>query len=382
MRTLSHFETLVYYDGPELFIAHDQLDVLYVCLLVEKADGPEKLICIPVSKGRLNDFASGKVDLRSIIETPETGEQFVGIVTNGDFQRIPIVHIPANDVPAEWLPESGFFIKPETVPNILVIEESQERQRAIIHCSLNPPEARQHPKIAAERLGQAVRLMQRVVTHAFKKALRDVDGATREAIDRPDNYQLEVFAFSPGSFTLHMQTTAPADMFGYAQIEKALRIIDVVSRCIDDPRAAVQSIAGYGGHFATAYRDLLKFITENETSVSYEWSMPQRNDTTTRKISDTQAKPVYLALVERTDVGIEEKRIVGILTKADEKYGSWRLSSDEDKKEYSGKSLSHIDLKGLVIDARYEFLCEEHLIEEPGTGRELAELHLKAYGRL
>jgi hypothetical protein len=380
MRTLSHFRTLVYYDEPQLFVAHDQLDISYVCLLVDKPDDSEKYICTPVSKGRLSDFISGRVDLLSVIKSPETGEMFIGTALNGDLDSISIVQVTENDVRPEWLPEPNFFIEPEPVTDKLVIEESRERQRAIIHFSLNPPEARQQPKIVAERLGQAVRLMQRVITHAYRNALRDVDEATREAISQPGVYQLEVFAFSPGSFTLHMQTTTPADMLGYSHIAKALRIIDLVTEHIDNPAAAVQFIAGYGGHFATAYRDLLQFIMENETPLSYEWSMPERPDTTTRRISDKQAKPVYQALIERTDIGIEEKRLVGILNKADEKYGSWRLLVEAEKKEYAGRSNpAQIDLKGLVIGACYEFLCEERLVEERGTGRESTELHLKSY---
>lgn len=378
MRTLSHLETLVYYDGPELFVGRDQLGVPYICLMVEKADESEKYICVPTSKGRLNDFVSGNIDLLSTIKTPETGEIFVAIVKNGNFEHIPLLSLKETEVPPEWLPEPDFFLKPQPVTNVRVIEESRDRRRAIIHCSLNPPEARQDPKIAAQRLGQFVTLIQRVVSHAFRKALRDVDEITREAINRLENYQLEIFAFSPGSFTLHMQTTAPADMFGYSHIEKALRIIDVISEHIDDPNTAVEFIAGYGGHFAAAYRDLLQFIVENETPLSYEWSMPERNYITARKISDKQANPVYRALVERVDIGIEEKRFVGIVRKVDETYGSWRLEIDE--KKYSGRSdREKLHLGGIVIGARYEFICEERLEEERGTGKESTVLYLKSY---
>ncbi len=378
MRTLSHFETLVYYDGPELFVARDQLDVSYTCRLVEKADDSEKYICIPVSKGRLNDFTSGGIDLLSLIKTSETSEVLVGTVTGGDLERIPTVSIPEDQVPPAWLPKPGFFAKPKPITDIQVIQESRERQRAIIHCSLNPPEARQDPKIGAERLGQAVRLMQRVVTHAFRRALRDADDATREAISQLDNYQLEVFAFSPGSFTLHMQTKAPADMFGYSHVAKALKIIDVISEHIDDPDTAVEFIAGYGGHFATAYRDLLRFIAENETPLSYEWSMPESTVPSARKITDKQANPVYKALVERIDIGKEERRLVGKVTAANEKTGSWTLEADG--KTHSGRSnLEQLNLKGVVIDGRYEFVCEETLEEERGTGRESTVLYLKSF---
>ncbi len=383
MRTLSHFRTLVYYDEPQLFIANDQLGTSYVCLWVDKADDVDKYLCVPTSKGRLNEFTFGSTDLLSIIKWSETGELFVCSAPHGDIHAMTAVPIPENEIPPRWLPDPDFFVKPEPATHKLIIQESRDRQRAIIHCSLNPPEARDQPKIVAERLAQAVKIMQRVVTHAYRKALRDLDEATRDAISQPDVYQLEVFAFSPGSFTLHMQAAAPADMLGYSHIEKALRVIDTITEHIDSPTAAVQSIAGYGGHFATAYRDLLQFVVQNKTPLSYEWAMPVRIDTTTRTISHKQAELVYNALLERTDILVEEKHLTGVVTKADRNYGTWRLLADEDNKEYAGQSDPHqIDLNGLEIGARFEFECEERLVEERGTGRESTVLHLRSFRRL
>ena len=166
MHTLNHIKTLIYYDEPQLFVAHDQLDVSYICLLIDSQDVSGKYVCTPVSKGRLNDFISGSIDLLSVIKSPETGEVFIGTALDGNLNAISTVQVTENDIRSEWLPEPDFFIKPEPVTDKLVIEESRERQRAIIHCSLNPPEARQQSKIDAERLGQAVRIMQRVITHA------------------------------------------------------------------------------------------------------------------------------------------------------------------------------------------------------------------------
>lgn len=71
-------------------------------------------------------------------------------------------------------------------------------------------------------------------------------------------------------------------------------------------------------------------------------------------------------------------KLIGILTKVDEKYKKWRLVSEEDKREYAGST--EIDLAGLTIETqRYEFLCEERLEEEKGTGREITKLYLKSY---
>jgi hypothetical protein len=299
MRVLNHFETLVYYDGPQLFVAHDQLSVAYVCLLAERGANADRYLCTPVSQARLNDFLNSQIDLLSIFDNPESDEIFTCDITDDRYSKIEIVPISRKEIPPEWLPDPGFLMEREAVLHIKVIEESQQRQRAIIHCSLNPPESRSESKITAEHLGQAVRLMQRVIKHAFRKALRGLDDRLKREIDTPENYELEVFAFSGGSFTIHMQTAMSADIVGYSQVAKALNVLDSVNQVIDNPKDAVDVVAAYGGHFATAYKDLIQFIVESETPLSYEWSMPELKQSIVRRITVNQAQPLYEALVKQ-----------------------------------------------------------------------------------
>ncbi len=56
------------------------------------------------------------------------------------------------------------------------------------------------------------------------------------------------------------------------------------------------------------------------------------------------------------------------------------MTSEQDKKEYRGKSdPSIINLNGIVIGSSYEFRCEEQLVEERGSGKELTILNLMSY---
>lgn len=383
MRTLSHFRTLIYYDGAQLFVAKDQLGTSYVCLLAQQSDESDTFLCVPVSLERLHDFTSGAVDLLSLIRASETEEAFVVVAEQGDTRTMSATSVSPREIPVEWMPEPGLLLPNEALSSDLVVEQARDRQRAIIHCSLNPPEAKQEAKIAAERLAQAAKILQRVVKHAYRKSLRDMDPHTREAIGEANNYELEVFAFSPGSFTLHMQTAAPADMWGYSPIEKALRIIDAMTEHVGSAEEAVQIIAGYGGHVATSYKDLLQFIVTNKTPLSYSWSTPQSTRACASSISESQAEPLYQALAAREDIGVESKTLVGVVTKADSDYGHWRMLVDDERRDYSGQSDPHaLSLSGVEIGARYEFVCDERLSEERGTGRESTVLHLKSIRRL
>ncbi len=386
MRTLTFFKTLVYYDGPEVFIGSDSLGTPHVCVLVENTETTCRYLCIAVSKGRLTLFQNGFEDLRSLFVEPEIDEFYLFDNDTGDYQNMALKPIPRSEVPDRWLPKEGFLLEPEDTPDTTVLQESKERQRAIIHCSLNPPESSVDHKITADHLGQALALFQRLVNRAYKKALQAIDDKQlQKDVGAPPNYGLEVYAFSPGSFTIHMQSAAPTDLFGYAQIDRALKIIDRINMQIEDVTNTVNVIADYGGHFAACYRDFFQFITLNEMPISYEWTMPSRNDSTKVRISALNAKPVYLALAARKDIGIEEKVFSGNVRKVDVDNLTWRLIIDdaEGEKRISGKGeAGKVDLSGIVIDAKYKFVCDERLDIEVGTGKERATLYLKSFYRL
>lgn len=371
-------ETIIFYDTPQVFTALDQFGSTYLCLLVEEGDQQDKYLCTPASHTVLTNLTEGLLDLREVFEHPELTEYFVVQAESGDLSSMAASTIDPGSIPVSWLPDPGFRITPSQRPNIEVIQESLQRNRAVIHCSLNPPEAREDPKISVEHLSQAARLIQRLVRYAYRKALRDVSGITRETIQDPANYELQVFAFSRGSFTLHMQSSAPADLVGYAQIAKAFDIIDSVVNLIDDPESSVERVAQIGGHFATVYKELLAFVADSDTSIEYQWAMPEKKLPTSHRIGTVQAKPVYEAIARRVDIGIERITLSGRLTKVDEKYQNWRIVNDKDGKEYNGAS--DINLAGLVIETqKYLFECEERLEEERGTGKESARLFLISF---
>lgn len=246
IRNLEHLENLLYYDGPQLFVAVDQLGTKYICTLSKESDNMDEYLCVPVSNSRIESLVSGEVDLRTIYKSPETEELFVAESKPAELAKLQARPISINDIPPDWFPDPGFFLKIEKPPSVEVIQEAHGRHRAIIQCRLNPPESREEPKITAEHLSQAVKHIQRIVKYAYGKALREM-GQTAEVISTPEkNYELEIFAFSKGSFTVHLQSSEPADLFGFVEISRAFEIIDSISKRIDDPNEAVKQVAQFG----------------------------------------------------------------------------------------------------------------------------------------
>ena len=379
---MKHTETLIFFDAPQLIVAKDILATNYLCLLVETGVNKDKYFCIPISPGKLQDFKMGEVDLLSILKNPEVDNLFEALTNEGQYDELNAKPIESSDVPNNWLPDPGFYLTSLRQRKQGIVKEAQERYRAVLHYTLNPPEAKDESKISAIHLSQATKLFQRLVKHSYRKAIKDLPYQEREQISDELFYRLDVFAFSKGSFTVHMQSGVTGDLVGYVHISKALEIIDNITALIDDPEEATKKLAEVGGHFASAYKNLIQFISNSSIPLNYEWSMPEKNTSTFRSISTHQAKPLYEHLSKRVDLGKEDVILKGRLTKVDDKYGSWRLKNIEDGKEYSGKidPDSNINLAGAVIETKvYKFICEERLEEEAGTGRESSTLYLVSY---
>ena len=384
MHVLSIFETLLLYDVPELFVAHDQLGRAYVCLLVELDEETHKYLCVPISKGRLRRLVDAQIDVRQAFESPETGEAFEGQAIDGDLGHIETQVIRLDEIPDDWLPDPGYFLDLEPTPDARIVEESHERNRAVIHWTLSPPESAEEPKITATHLSKSVELLQQLLMRAYAHCLQGIRAPVREEIASPKNYELEVLAFSEGSFTVHMQTAAEADLIGYSQIARALDIIDAVNLEAENTERAVDMVGQYSGPFVTAYKDLLRFVVDNDTPMSYEWSMPKSRHSTRRSLSPRSAKPLYEALVRRVDIGQEERTLVGRLTKVDLDRRTWRLVDAENRGHDGYMSpLSALTLAGVEMDTKdYEFKCEERLEVEEATGRKRTKLFLVSYREL
>ena len=74
-------------DVPQLFVARDAFDTLYLCLLYE-----DELLCrytgIRISARRLEDFLSGGIDLRSLFIHPENKHEYFDVVfQTGQYQH-------------------------------------------------------------------------------------------------------------------------------------------------------------------------------------------------------------------------------------------------------------------------------------------------------
>ena len=92
-------------DVPQLFVARDAFDTIYLCLLFE--DEPScRYTAIRVSSERLQSFLSGKEDLRFLFDNPENAFEYFDVEYR-DNEYFFQPHVSAS-VGEERLPLTGY----------------------------------------------------------------------------------------------------------------------------------------------------------------------------------------------------------------------------------------------------------------------------------
>ncbi|OQY29311.1 MAG: hypothetical protein B6244_04155 [Candidatus Cloacimonetes bacterium 4572_55] len=375
-------ETLIYYDAPELLLGIDEVDVRYLCLLVECNDESDRYLCAPVSKKRYNRFIAGDIDLRNIYKEPEVDElYYIDFIetTDGNF---PLNPFESKNLTEAWLPEPGFFFEKE-VDESSIVEEAREKNRAIIHFSLNPPEAREETKISAEHLIDALTIFQSLLKYAYKKSLSSVARKTKILLDNKINYETEVFAFSPGSFTIHMQSKTEADLVGHVEISKALQKLDELTHYQNESTEAMAVFKENKGHLVNQYNLLLERIIDYDLPLSYTWTTPESTSPAHRQISRNSAIELHNFLNKREELRIETKELIGTICKVDTIGKKWTIISEEDDKKYSGEVKNDtLKLSGITTDIqRYLFICEECIEEQVISKKEKKTLRLTSFNK-
>lgn len=382
-RPLKQTQTLLYFDGPILIVATDPVETKYLCMLIEQLEERDEFVCAPVSDLRLTEFEQGRLDLLRIFESPEMDELYAGSIEHSADEPSFAVEL-VQQIPEHWYPKEGFFLKPRKVSEAATIE-AKERDKAVIHLAFNPPEARDELRIEAQHLASGLQVFQNLVKHAYNRSIRPLSRATRDLLTDPSNYQMEVFGFSSGSFTVTMQSKVPADWTGQVNIEKALNLVDDAIAASSELERALSFLNEHAGHFLTAYRDLLEFIVENDSPLKYEWSTPEFSADRRRAISVNVATELHDMLTSQKSMTAELVTLIGVVTAVSTDNDSWTLLNEEDNTHYSGKIApeSSVQLGGITVETeRYRFECEERLQEFTATGKEKVERLLLYYTKL
>ncbi len=370
--------TLVYYDGIQLFVGCDQFSQKYICLLAENLSEYDRYICIPVSTDKLGRFCSGKLDLRSMFVNPELEEWFECKISDFGNHQHPISMLNRSDIAEHMLPETGFFLSPEPVSDSDLVREAVEKNKGIMRFSIDAPEAQYEPRIEANHLIEALSVFQSLVKFAYMA----VNKGLKAELEKIENYLLEVYGFSSGSFKVHLQTKAMVDLFGSAPINKAMGVIEKFVTSANDKEEFISIARSYRGHCVRTYMKLLNSVVKNNSPIKLQWADAISTNAIERTITRVQAETNLDWLNKVEDLGVEKLDIVGHVIKADNDLGTWKIRPVDENKVYSGviKNRNSLSLEGIVIKTQvYKFSCEEKIEEILGSGVEKRKLYLLDY---
>ena len=108
MKTIKHTNTLVYYDGVQVFAGQDDVGDHYVGAMIDTVGDADQYLAVAVASDPLRRFYAGDLDLRTLLLESSVDGWYTALVDD-DFER-PVSLEPQQGPLLEmaYLPEAGF----------------------------------------------------------------------------------------------------------------------------------------------------------------------------------------------------------------------------------------------------------------------------------
>lgn len=359
MKKLLHIQQiLVYYDIPEIFIAADEVDTKYLCLLVDIDKDLTKYISTPISSERLTRFINGKEDLRNVFITPETNYIYFFDKINEFIEA----SVWEKELPEEFLPEEGFIFEKPLEDDKLILNEAIEKKNAIVHLAVS--DSNDNFSIDADDLGDIVKLYQIIIENSFKKEVARRKFKNKKSIYVPENYKLRAFASSYSSFNLHLYSTSQVDLFGNSIIELALSKFEDIIQDFDNEDEYINILRTVKGHTISSLKKLIKKLIDCDIKIKHKWYSLGQDKVHFSILDKVKSEKIYNILSLTEELTVEKKSFEGYFVQIDVEKGTWRIYNLEDEKEYSGETQNNNLLQGITVKTlNYKIECIESIEE-------------------
>ena len=372
MKKIRHTKTLFYYDGPQVFEAHDAIGGHYVAVMVESDNQNERYLVAGVPPEQLREFRSGALDLRSLLIESDEEERYLATVDADLDHPLVLNNLSTTLMDSGFLPDAGFVLHDRSSDDS-VLREARERNNLVLEVVAEPPEATMQHRIRANTLAEMLNLVQGMVKYAYRTEMKGDDPRYRQ----PDEDMMDVVVpAAAGSFQIVLEAASMPDFFGGSKLARALRRIDVLFEDTANPEKTLLTVKEQRGHLAGTYLKLLRFLVERETGLRYSWAEPKSERPSNRAVSQSEAGLLIEALSSVTNLGSESMTLEGTFERFNRGSGSWGLLTNEGKRWGKVKG-GGPSLDGLEVGGRYRFYCDEEVEEVAITGRELRVLYLK-----
>lgn len=353
---------LVYHDGPQVFEGRSPNGGHYLGVMAPGSGVDPQYIVLPIAPMRIGQLRSGAVDLRDAMgDRDERLGWHLARIADGDGQHLVIDESSNGDIPADYLPDAGFFLAAST-PGNEVLTEAKERGNLVVALTLEPPESVDSHRIKAQTLGQVLIHFQKLYMRAYGHARKSVESLA------PSAPPLNAYATAPSSYRIYLEAAGDGNLFGASEVGPAMEIVDSLFLDIAHVEDVMESVKQYKGHFATAYRDLLRVLVTSQARLEYRYADAISTDVRGGMVSVDNARTITELIDEQKELTSEEITFTGKLDVINSATGKWRLSV-EGKNFYGETTDDGPQLSGLVVDQTYTFRCQERLISQ-GDGSE------------
>lgn len=361
MRSLKHTQTLMYYDGPELIEARDQIGGYWIVMLVENRETDDLFIAAGVAPEQLQLFKSGRLDLKTLFLCRPIPEWFL-TSSIGDLNEPFLLEPASGDLEKSgYLPDDDLFLHVVTSDDS-VIQESRKRNNLILELSVDPPEAATEHRIATFKLAGLISGMDSLLKKAYTVGMNRLDRKSKNSMNKDvpvtegPGFDVIIPA-KAGSFRIVLEAISHPNLFHESEAARALLLIDELFSNPSDIRAAIEKVKGSKalGH---AYFNFLKFLIKSNTGFSYSWAEPSFVSARRGKISHSEAIPLAEALSNSELRQSLPRQLTGVVESADQNSGEWGLRSGRER--FKGKiAEGGQSLAGLTIGSIYIFDCLE-----------------------
>ena len=108
MKTIKHTNTLVYYDGVQVFAGQDDVGDHCVGAMIDTVGDADHYLVVTVGPDPLRQFYAGDLDLRTLLLESSVDGWYTALV-DGDFERpVSLESQQGQLLEMDYLPEAGF----------------------------------------------------------------------------------------------------------------------------------------------------------------------------------------------------------------------------------------------------------------------------------
>ena len=110
MKSIGNTNTLVYYDGAQVFAARDADGARYIGVMVDSTDEADSYLVVAADPGPLRRFYAGEIDLRTL-RLESSRESWYTALVSDDFEKLVPLELQQGPLmKTDYLPEPGFFL--------------------------------------------------------------------------------------------------------------------------------------------------------------------------------------------------------------------------------------------------------------------------------